>query len=213
MSLTIAVSRESGARGTTIARRVGEKLGWQVCTQEFLEHSAQNELVRQDILDGLSVEEGQWVQEQVERSPLQDNPARHPAALELLRLILALSVQGEVILIGRGAGFILPRSSTLHVRLVAPLLDRIAYTSQWLRLTQEEAVEQVRLRDLRRDEYIETHFHRSPADIHQYDLALNSSFIGEDLAAELIVQAARGKLAAMFEPPTEKVPVSSEVIP
>ena len=48
--------------------------------------------------------------------------------------------------IGRGAGCILPRESTLNVRVVAALEERIAYMAQWLRLTAEEAAERVRLR-------------------------------------------------------------------
>src|SRR5947209_4254655 len=83
------------------------------------------------------------------------------------------------------AGCILPARSTLHVRVVAPLPDRVAYMSQWLRLTVTEAAEQVRLRDHRRAEFIETHFQRRPADVYQYDLLLNSSVLGEDLCAEL----------------------------
>ena len=56
---------------------------------------------------------------------------------------------GEVILLGRGAGCILPAASTLHVRVVAALTDRIAYMAQWLRLTMDEAAQQVELRDSR----------------------------------------------------------------
>ena len=35
--LTVAISREAGARGGSIARRIGKKLDWQVYTQELLE--------------------------------------------------------------------------------------------------------------------------------------------------------------------------------
>ena len=115
-------------------------------------------------------------------------------------MVLALGAQGEVILIGRGAGCILPSASTLHVRIVAPLADRIAYMSEWLRLTVEEATAQVELRDRRRAEFIATHFHRQPSDIYQYDLLLNSTLLGEELCAELIAQAARAKLAASLLP-------------
>ena len=78
---------------------------------------------------------------------------------------------------------------------MAPLADRIAYMSQWLRLTAEEAAERVRLRDDRRAEFLPTHFHRQPGDVHQYDLLLNSSLLGEDVCAELIVLAARRRAA------------------
>ena len=113
--------------------------------------------------------------------------------MRLARAILALAAQGGVVLIGRGAGLLLPAETTLHVRVLAPLADRIAYISQWLRLTDEEAAERVRLRDARRAEFLATHFHRQPGDTHQYDLLLNSSLLGEEMCADLIAAAARAK--------------------
>jgi cytidylate kinase len=195
-SLTVAVSREAGSRGGTIARRAGRKLGWQVYNQELLEYVAQEGAFRQGILDALTAPAARWVEERLETLWRQQNLSQHPSIAELARMVLVLGAQGDAILVGRGAGCILPHDSTLHVRITAPLVDRIAYMSQWLRLTDEEAAEQVELRDRRRAEFLSTHFHQQPADIYQYDLLLNSSLLGEELCAELIVQAARAKLAA-----------------
>jgi cytidylate kinase len=194
-SLTIAISREAGSRGGSIARRAGSKLGWQVYTQELLEYIAQEGQTRQDLMDATLPAGLQWSQDRLEILLRQENLSQHPSIANLARIVLALGAQGEVILLGRGAGCILPSPSTLHVRIVAPLADRIAYMGQWLRLTLAEAAEQVRLRDARRAEFIETHFHRQPSDLYQYDLLLNSSLLGEELCAELIAQAARAKLA------------------
>jgi len=36
--LTIAISREAGSRGASIAKRAGEKLGWEVYSQDLLEY-------------------------------------------------------------------------------------------------------------------------------------------------------------------------------
>jgi cytidylate kinase len=127
----------------------------------------------------------------------EQNLTQHPSMVNLARVILALGSQGEVVLIGRGAGFILPRASTLHVRLMAPLQERIAYMSQWLRLPVQEAAERVRLRDARRAEFINTHFHRQPGDIHQYDMLLNASLLGEETCAGLIAQAAKARGSQM----------------
>src|SRR5262249_48685984 len=196
-NLTIAISREAGARGGTIAKRAGEKLGWQVFSQDLLEYIAQEGTFRQDVLDNLSPAASAWVEEQLQRLLKEQNLSRNPTILELARMVLSLGVQGEAILLGRGAGCILPPRSTLHVRFVAPLVDRIAYMSQWLRLTEEEAAEQVRKRDHRRLDFINTHFHRKPSDVHQYDLVLNSSSLGEEACADLIVQAAKAKHAAL----------------
>jgi cytidylate kinase len=195
--LSIALSREAGARGATIAKRAGVKLGWQVYSQDLLEYIAQEGTFRQEVLDHLPVTAGIWVEDQMNRLLKEQNLSRNPSILDLARMVLSLGAQGEVVLLGRGAGCILPPRTTLHVRLVAPLADRVAYMSQWLRLTEEEAAEQVRKRDSRRAEFIATHFHREPHDVHQYDMVLNSSHLGEERCADLIVQAARAKAATL----------------
>src|SRR3954469_3842390 len=64
-SLTIAVSREAGARGGTIARRAAWKLGWQVYNQELLEYIAQEGAFRQDVVDHLQPATAGWVEERL----------------------------------------------------------------------------------------------------------------------------------------------------
>jgi cytidylate kinase len=196
-AVTIAVSREAGSRGGSIARRAAAKLGWQVYSQELLEYIAQDGNFRNGVEEQLSPAAVHWVEEHLEQLRTGSASARTPEWLDLARMVLALAAQGGVVLIGRGAGFLLPPRSTLHVRVIAPLSDRIAYMSQWLRLTPEEAAEQVRVRDSRRAEFIATHFQRRPGEVHQYDLLLNSSLLGEELCAGLIVSAAQAKDAAL----------------
>jgi cytidylate kinase len=191
-ALSITVSREAGARGGTIARRVGRKLGWQVYDQEMLDYMVQDSVVAQGVLDNLPAAALAWSQSQVEQLRLRPEGS-HPLVMKLARVVLALAAQGEVVLIGRGAGCILPRETTLNVRVVAPLPERIAYMSQWLRLTLQEAEERLRLRDEGRGEFVANHFHRQVADVHQYDLVLNSSLLGEEVCVDLIIKAAKAK--------------------
>src|SRR5438874_3566081 len=106
-SLTVAVSREAGSRGTSIARRAGEKLGWQVYTQEMLEYIAQDPTVRQEIAEGLSPAAQHWLEEQMERLQSASGVTRNAALLDMARTLLSLGATGEILLIGRGAGCIL----------------------------------------------------------------------------------------------------------
>jgi hypothetical protein len=193
-ALSIAISRETGSRGTAIAQRAGAKLGWQVYTQDLLEYISQQGTINADPLEGLSPAAERWVEQRLQQ--LHKAPgAASPNSLALARLVLALGAQGEVVLLGRGAGCFLPARSTLHVRLVAPLADRIAYISQWMRLSDEEAADYVARSDQRRAEFVQAQFQRQAGDVHQYDLVLNTSLLGEERSAELIVQAARIKAA------------------
>ena len=195
--LTIAISREAGSRGASIAKRAGEKLGWEVYSQEMMEYGAQNAALRQDVLAKLPERALEWIEERMQGFLDQPNLSHNPNILDVARLVVSLGAQGNVIMLGRGAGFLLPSRSTLHVRLVAPLQDRIAYMSQWLRLTEEEAAEQVRNRDHRRTEFLATHFHRKPNDVHVYDMVLNTSLLGEERCAELVAAAAKAKMSAI----------------
>jgi cytidylate kinase len=199
-ALTIALSREAGARGGTIARRVGRKLGWQVYDQELLEYMAQEAIVSQGVLDAPPATPADWAEARMQQLIRDHALSDHPTIVNLARVVLALGAQGQAVLIGRGASCILPRETTLNVRVIAPLHERIAYMGQWLRLTVEEATERVRLRDERRTEFVVNNFHRDPSDIHQYDVILNSSLLGEDVCAELIAQAARARTVQLAQP-------------
>jgi cytidylate kinase len=194
--LTIAISREAGARGGSIAKRAGIKLGWQVYTQEMMEYLSQEGGFRQEIATQLPKAAIAWIDEQQERLLHEQNLSRNPTVLDLSRMVLALGAQGEAIMLGRGAGLLLPTATTLNIRLVAPLADRIAYMSQWLRLSEEEAAEEVRQRDQRRADFLFTHFHRKAGDVHQYDMVLNTRLLGEERCADLIVHAAKAKMSA-----------------
>lgn len=196
VGLTIALSREAGSRGASIARRVSGRMGWDIYTQEMLEVLTQEGALSQEIAKQLPDGADEWIEDHIQQLLQEQSISRNPQVLELVRVISALGVSGEVVLLGRGAGCILPAASTLHVRLVAPFGDRVAYMGQCLRLTDDEAAEQVRRRDHRRAEFLSTHFHRKPGDIHQYDLVLNTSYLGEEVCADLIIQAAKAKMEA-----------------
>src|SRR5580704_693633 len=59
--LSVAISREAGARGSTIACHAGTKLAWQVYPQDLLEYVTQDAAARQEILDDLPTGAAAWV--------------------------------------------------------------------------------------------------------------------------------------------------------
>src|SRR5437588_3002199 len=178
--LTIALSRESGARGGSIARRVGRKLGWQVVDQELLEFLSQDEQAFQE----LPAPAREWADERLDQLLRARVLSNEAGVIALARAVLLLGSQGEVVIIGRGAGYILPPATTLHVRIIAPEAERIAYMGQWLRLTTDEAAEEVRRRDARRAEFLAAQLGCAADDPYPYDLIVNSARLGEEASAE-----------------------------
>ena len=189
----VTISREAGARGSTIARLVGQQLGWTVYDQELLEYIAHEMHLRAGVLDSLDEKAYRWAQDWL-AALLEDQWQNQDSYIvHLTKVVLAIGMHGDAIIVGRGASFILPRDRTLNVRVIAKDSDRIAFLSQIERLTPQEAERFMRETDEQRRKFVRDYFHRNSEDVHEYDLVLDSSALGEECCAELVVNAFRGK--------------------
>ena len=191
--LSIAVSRESGARGAAIARAVAERLGWQVYDQELIAYMANQMHVRQGLLESLDEKTLGWAREWLNIVLDAEAVDQEEFIANLTKVVLAIGLHGEAVFVGRGANFILPRDRTLTVRIIAPLNERVAYASQRETLSSDDARRRVTETDENRLGFIVKHFHKDVADPHFYDLVVDSSALGEDATTELIVRALEGR--------------------
>lgn len=190
-AFTIALSRQAGARGMTIARRVGRQLGWQVYSQELIDYLAQEGPPHEQLLAEASPENVRWADDRLVewRDNLPQEPT--PSVIRLARLLWLLGAQGDAIIVGRGAGFLLPTETTLHVRIYASEAERVAYLGSLLRLPHDEAVREAHQRDAARADFLTACFGHHPDEPDTYDLLLNSARLGESVCADLIAQAVR----------------------
>ena len=192
LAASVAISREVGARGGEVARRLGILTGWPVYDAELLGYSAQEPTEYDNLLSELPPEARPWIDQRMDLLRRHGVLSNDPSFERVSRLILALGAKGEAIFLGRGAGFILPPETTLHVRMVAPLAERISYMSQWLRLSRADAEAQLHILEAKRTEFLgQCYPMREDAII--YDMVLNSSALGEELCTELIVRALHAK--------------------
>ena len=191
--LTLAVSREAGARGTTIARRVAEQLGWQVFDQEMLDFLMVDEPGRGQLLADVPEGARLWVNSYLGKLQREKRLGADPETLELVRVLLAVAARGDAVIVGRGAGFLLPAESTVHVRVFAPFESRVNFFVHTLRMTREEAAGEVRSRDERRAKFLARSMARDPADPLAFDATVNSTRLGVEGAAQLIGWAVRTK--------------------
>ncbi|MBV8311407.1 MAG: cytidylate kinase-like family protein [Planctomycetaceae bacterium] len=185
----ICISREAGAGGGTIARLVGQRLGWKVYDHELLEAIAHRM--------GLPVDEVRCFDE-LAPSVVQDwlLPLReeHYAPQEayldhLAKLIEAIGRAGESVLVGRGAGFLLPRETTLSVRIIAPLRYRALRLAERMGVSVRTARRAAKDLDRRRAQFDRTMHRIVSADPHNYDMVLDSHSLGLDIAVEVIARA------------------------
>jgi cytidylate kinase len=190
----VCISREAGAGGGTIARLVGTRLGWKVYDHELLEAIAQGMQVPLDearIYDELSPSVVQdWL------LPLrEEHYAPQEAYLDhLAKLVESIGKAGESIIVGRGAGFLLPRESTLSVRIVAPLKARGHRLAERMGVSARTARRAARDLDARFLRFAKTMYRVDASDPHLYDLVLDSHSLGLTIAVELIARAVEAGL-------------------
>ena len=85
----------------------------------------------------------------------------------------------------------LPAETTLRVRLVASLPDRIKMARTRFGMTEREAASCVNRTDEERARFMKRSFGVDVADPHVHDLVLNTSRLGIEECADAIVRAYR----------------------
>lgn len=173
--LTIAVAREAGALGTEVATELGKRLNWPVYDQLLLERIAQEMGLRTQLLESVDEKRKGWLLEVVEGLVAATSVSELTYVRQLVQTILSLGTLGNCVIVGRGAAHILPPETTLRVRVVASVEDRIAAVKNRLHLTQEKAAKWVAETDHQRQVFVKDFFLKDPTDPHLYDLVLNTS--------------------------------------
>ncbi|MEZ6140825.1 MAG: cytidylate kinase family protein [Zavarzinella sp.] len=177
----------------SIAKRVADRLTWTVYNQENLEYLAGNDAAQAELQSELSPEALVWQQNQLQALQQRGGASNSPGSLSLARVIYGLTARGQAIFVGRGAGFYLPPLNCLHVRIIANLADRVQHMQDWLRLTPQQAEDQVLQKDQQRKKYLSEQFGERLSDICAYDLTINSSSLGEETCSDCIIVALNGK--------------------
>jgi cytidylate kinase len=144
-----------------------------------------------NLLESLDEKHRSWLAECLEAFASTPAVSESVYARHLLETLLSLGAHGKCVLVGRGAAQVLPPATTLRVRLVGPVADRVKVICQRLGIPHEEAKKWVERTDGERTRFVKDHLHKDPTDPWQYDLVLNSSRFTITECADLIIEALR----------------------
>ena len=208
----ITVSRQYGSGGDEIAARVCETLGYRLFDKRLMAQvAAELGMSQSRIVDfseadyrvpgllerlfvpsdpRLMIPLSPWMYDtgitSVELEWLDDDWCARMAE----KTILAACEQGNVVLVGRGGQAILrDEPGALHVRVEAPLSERVDRVRDQQHISLKEARKRVTERDRAAAAYLKRFCHIDWADPRHYHLAINSGRWGIEAAAQLIVHA------------------------
>ena len=190
----LLISREKGAGGNAVGQAVGGRLGWQVFDDKIVDEIANKAHVSRQLIESLDERDRKTIHDLVRRLLKPHEMGESGYLVYLRQIVLTLGHQGDVIIVGHAAQYILPGRFALNVRMIAPLEARIRRTADKAGLSLEAAQVEVERTDRERVRLIRRHFGHDVADPLRYDLTLNTAAMSVEAAADIVVTALRRKL-------------------
>lgn len=194
---TVTISRQSGTGAMVVAEKLSELLethapehgAWTVFNRNIVETVLKDH--------NLPVELAKYMPENrvsATQDMLEELFGLHPASMTLVRqtaeTIHHLATLGNVVLVGRGSSVITRAlCNVFHIRLVAPLDQRIERVMKQNKLTFKASTDFIKTEEQARRLYLKDNFKADIDDPLLYDIVINMARITPDEAARLIGEA------------------------
>ena len=189
----LLISREKGAGGHQVADLIGKKLGWQVFDRQIVDAIAERTKMRQQLVENLD-EKTRGGLEEFLRHVLTKEIGATDYLRHLRQVLLTLGQQGDVVIVGRGAEYVLPAQFGLRVRMVAPFDVRVERIAKENGSSSEAAQVLVAKVEQERKDFIHGQFQKDQCDSMNYDLVVNTGALSVEGTAEIVLTALRQKL-------------------
>lgn len=207
----VTISRQYGSGGGEVAARLARRLGWQLVDHEIVAQVA----ARMGLPEADAEEFDERGESLIERL-LAGMSSVEPALpgmgslavpdeqvyREALRAVVeSAAATGHVVIVGRGGQMLLSgQRDVVHVRVVAPLEERITYVMRREGLSRGEAEARIQLKDRSRTRYMQSAFRVNLADAEHYDLIVNTVVLDLDSVVDLVELALDRKAQRLGAP-------------
>lgn len=206
----VTISRQSGAAGRAFAYQLVQRLnqidragGWTCWDHELVEKVSAEHEIEKAIVEMLEDGRHSWINDLLE-SLASGNAKHHPDEFKVFQrvavTIQALARAGRAVIVGRG-GIYLTSSmpAGVHVRVVAPLADRIAHVVERDGVSQKQAQQHVVQTERNREAFHRRHWPRQPLTPERFTITLNSASLSQEEMINCLVPLLDGRLCRSAE--------------
>lgn len=189
----ITVEREPGSIVTDLVQQISQELKLDIIDARIIHEVAKSVRMSEKVVSYLDEKTRSIMDNWIlylgkTRFLLADEYVRH-----LTKVIVTIGEQGGAIIIGRGANLILPPDETLRVRFIAPMETKIRNVMREIGLTEEDAKKQILLKEAERKDSVRRNFKVNIEDPINYDLIINTEFLGTENIVGIIKSALKFK--------------------
>ena len=200
----ITISRQYGARGRSLAKKLGELINFDVWDKALLTAIAEEAGADERFLASVDERRRKMIDDVMVGTLMGSRHSNTHYFRSLLRVVHTIAAHGKSIIVGRGSNYIVKSPHSLRVRLVCPDEQRIAYVAEHEGILDKEAQKLIRARDAEREDFIRFYFKRDPGQPQDFDLVLNSGSFSINQMSEIVLYAYEQKIG-------KKVPLVAQM--
>jgi len=192
----VTVSRQHGARGGEVARRLADELGLELYDREILHRIAESAHLSERAVAALDEKTRDLLTDWL--TAVTGNAYLSSAEYHshLRQVVGAVAERGGAVILGRGAHLILGEGRALRVLVVAPLEMRVRTVEEREGLSERDARRRILEVESERRAFLLKHFHTDFGDAAGFDVVVNTAALGVSGAARSIEAALAGVAAS-----------------
>ena len=195
----ITISREFGSGGDLLAEKVAHALGYHLVDKAFVS-AVLGQYGLSEFDSEYEKQPGFWEGFDTEKAARRDTMVRM-----LNQVVRAVARHGNVVILWRsGYAILAGLADVLHVRLQAPLDDRIELVRYEMSLSLIEARALVEEKDKVRKAFIESFYHVPWNALHGFDVVINTTRVPVEVATRWVIEAAGLRVPSPGDKPTTK---------
>jgi hypothetical protein len=203
----ISVSRETGAGAQVVCNELikildskSEKNGnkWTYFDRQLIEKVLEDHQLPKQLSEYMVEDKYRYLS-----SAVNVLLGLHPSQWSLLHktteTLLQLARMGKVIIVGRGGNIITFKlKNAFHVRLIAPLENRIKHIMHVRKTSRQDAEAYIKKEDAARRNYLKSNFSRDIENPELYHIVLNTGLLNYEETGAVIADAVMKQFAMLF---------------
>lgn len=191
----VTISRQHGSGGREIGRKLAEQLGIPFYGYELIERAAQSSPIDRSFFENAETSGSNSLLRHLSDGVRQDLSVEDQAFLHQAQIIRQVASEGPCVIVGRCADYVLKeRPHVVKAFIHADMDSRIHRIVHIYHEADEEALEQIKKTDRRREQYYSYYSGQAFGDSTNYAICLDSSLVGVDTCVKILKDAYTAQL-------------------
>ena len=185
-SPVVTITREPGCGAESIPERLCSELGLHLYDWELVEQIAKDREVSAQLVAALERDPPSEFGDYLAELQGKQGLSTQEYLVSLKRVLLAIAVPGNAVIVGRGSNFFLPPDKKLGLCFVAPLAVRIKNVMKELGLAEKDARKHISKLEGEHRKLVKKYFQADIRDPTQYHLVINTALVKPDTVVQMV---------------------------